>query len=582
MKTEEDWNEIYSCTGELDSRYENLLKQNMDSYEKILENVWGDLDACVNHAIKNGNHAAFVKYYINKAYDQYGLFEKVMLDSFFKRNVNVKEYVKWVIMKNEYWKAPNIDFKVDNYVICSKSTLYSWLNGNNGRLPRKYEVVQICFYLNMSYKEANRLLGASGNEMLYILDDVDAICMFYLDYFYKKENRNIPVLKKLEKVKNMINSEARINDADLYAVKKVGAALKAQINEPKEKLSRYPFGWNFDERISLLKEELRAIDGILLPKQEDSPFYLTICYQKKFEECEQEEDFECFIRNYDFGILHYGYTAQTGKFINSRRYKKNLYVPSIELKADIRSGELDNFLEQKDIQFYNDYFEREYWKDSISEENKKNTITILNKIWMIRWLKSDCDKVEFEGSGNLTKVEDMVNGRNVFKVDKSRYRVDLSDTFNAYKFSVNNKENLIKFCIACGREDDLGMYLRLANYWDRDYFINDISLEPIEKRDAFIIYAIKYRDALINAWSQIIKRESPERNLIEFKKKVKDNFPFLQLALTINRDIEFVAAQAIHRSDDFKRLMRSLIYPVIYKDGESSKTWCKEFEKRSE
>ena len=77
-----DWNEIYSYKAEKEfqGEYERRLSYNKKTYREIEDNKWKTLQACVDWAIQMGNHAAFVRFYLHKAYDQYSFFEFVLED----------------------------------------------------------------------------------------------------------------------------------------------------------------------------------------------------------------------------------------------------------------------------------------------------------------------------------------------------------------------------------------------------------------------------------------------------------------------------------------------------------------------
>ena len=74
-------------------------------------------------------------------------------------------------------------------------------------------------------------------------------------------------------------------------------------------------------------------------EEEDIPFFLTRWYETHFRNCKEEESFHDFIKNFDFGIIRYGYTAKTQEFISDKRFQKNLYMPDIEFRADVRASQ---------------------------------------------------------------------------------------------------------------------------------------------------------------------------------------------------------------------------------------------------
>ena len=80
-----------------------------------------------------------------------------------------------------------------------------------------------------------------------------------------------------------------------------------------------------------------------------------------------------------------------------------------------------------------------------------------------------------------------------------------------------------------------------------------------------------------------MKKKYPDKNEIEFQNQIKENFPFLQLMLIINRDIQFISSQIENKNaKNLKRIKNDLIYPVEYRTDnfETKKMWYLEYEKR--
>ena len=52
-------------------------------------------------------------------------------------------------------------------------------------------------------------------------------------------------------------------------------------------------------------------------------------------------------------------------------------------------------------------------------------------------------------------------------------------------------------------EEYIGIYMRLANYWTKDYLKQEkLDEAHMDRKNAFIIYAMKYRDALLLRWDK--------------------------------------------------------------------------------
>ena len=122
-----DWNEIYSYKAEKEfqGEYERRLSYNKKTYREIEDNKWKTLQACVDWAIQMGNHAAFVRFYLHKAYDQYSFFEFVLEDMLSMYHIKKKEYA-------------------------------AWKNSAENRMPEKYEIVQMGLYIGLSCEETNQ------------------------------------------------------------------------------------------------------------------------------------------------------------------------------------------------------------------------------------------------------------------------------------------------------------------------------------------------------------------------------------------------------------------------------------------
>lgn len=130
-------------------------------------------------------------------------------------HIKKKEYAAWKIIKNTYWIKKDIaDIFADKKSICSTKTLYSWINSAENRMPEKYEIVQMGLYIGLSCEETNQLLEAAGKELLYIMNAMDAICMFYLDFYHNEkssdtEDHEMKMKRKQEiifEVKEKVNS----------------------------------------------------------------------------------------------------------------------------------------------------------------------------------------------------------------------------------------------------------------------------------------------------------------------------------------------------------------------------------------
>ena len=573
-----DWNEIYSYKAEKEfqGEYERRLSYNKKTYREIEDNKWKTLQACVDWAIQMGNHAAFVRFYLHKAYDQYSFFEFVLEDMLSMYHIKKKEYAAWKIIKNTYWIKKDIaDIFADKKSICSAKTLYSWINSAENRMPEKYEIVQMGLYIGLSCEETNQLLEVAGKELLYIMNAMDAICMFYLDFYHNEkssdtEDHEMKMKRKQEiifEVKEKVNSWT--NEDEMF--------LKQAFTE------------GFEERKVTLEGKATLQNEKLHLEEEDIPFFLTRWYETHFRNCKEEESFHDFIKNFDFGIIRYGYTAKTQEFISDKRFQKNLYMPDIEFRADVSASQLIRYEKKENIHFFHENLRHYYQKICDKKELKEQEVVyLLSVIWKIGWLKSDVEKVCLDfGKNAFSKTKELIYGRNLLKADKKRYKNLAGKHEAAYEFAVKSKESLIQFCVACGMEEYIGIYMRLANYWTKDYLKQEkLDEAHMDRKNAFIIYAMKYRDALLLRWEKTVKEKYPDRNTVEFRNKMKDDFPFLQLMLTVNREIQFVSSEIEALNiKNLKRVKNDLIYPVSYNKPVElyvERMWYHRYEKRLE
>ena len=97
-----DWNTIYSQYGKISSENREKIE---DIYKNVKKNHYTTLDDCVNHAITNGNHIAFVHFYMEKIKSQKEIFLKILwqyMDEYeaeCKKNKNLPAWSNFKIIK---------------------------------------------------------------------------------------------------------------------------------------------------------------------------------------------------------------------------------------------------------------------------------------------------------------------------------------------------------------------------------------------------------------------------------------------------------------------------------------------------
>ena len=130
------WNDIY-----IDNRIhmKEYCDNNQKKYNEMKPEHYKTLDACVDYAIENGDHAAFVHFFMEKAKSQKEVFCSILweyLDEYNKmreRNKELPTWGKFRILDADYWRTYN--FECSNYTeeelkkYCySVPTLSNWKN----------------------------------------------------------------------------------------------------------------------------------------------------------------------------------------------------------------------------------------------------------------------------------------------------------------------------------------------------------------------------------------------------------------------------------------------------------------------
>ena len=98
-----------------------------------------------------------------------------------------------------------------------------------------------------------------------------------------------------------------------------------------EMFLKQAFTEGFEERKVKLEGKATLQNEKLHLEEEDIPFFLTRWYGKHISEIvSKKESFHDFIKNFDFGIIRYGYTAKTQEFISDKRFSvKSIYICQI-------------------------------------------------------------------------------------------------------------------------------------------------------------------------------------------------------------------------------------------------------------
>lgn len=184
-------------------------------------------------------------------------------------------------------------------------------------------------------------------------------------------------------------------------------------------------------------------------------------------------------------------------------------------------------------------------------------LKVVNSIWEISKIDSETKNKKAKAS-KYFKVKTLIEGSDVLEKRKDyREEGNASVDTQIYVMDTTEKTDLIKYAVATGRENEIDKYLKYAGFWNEDLSSvrNIEDNELVDHTDFLFIYAMKYRDALLEKWADNLKvnREAYMRN-------AKSEFPFIKLLMTINRDIQFVNEKIL--SSKMDDLEDKLVYPV--------------------
>ena len=194
-----NWKYVYQCS---DESYEEVRKERAIYYNHIKEEDYKTIDRCVAFALKNGNHAAFAKYFIEKAMSNVKLFSQ-KLQEYIDASKDIG--VQWGSLRlitSACWRSAEFTYTKENIERASYGVpmLSNWKNGVC--IPDKDVIIQIGLSLGLDSVKTNELLRLAGHEKMYVLDIVDTIVLYYLDNYCDSK---LSPFEKLKHVKEQIN-----------------------------------------------------------------------------------------------------------------------------------------------------------------------------------------------------------------------------------------------------------------------------------------------------------------------------------------------------------------------------------------
>lgn len=565
---------------------EKRIQEIKTEYAGISKSEYKTVKACVEYAMKHHSHVAFARYYLENDW----LFEDELFRDEFQYCIEEKEedqkgwWYSCRLIKPGFFYDPNVTsqmLRTDKKLFSGKSSLAQWKQGDN--IPGRETIIQCGFYLGLNANGVNHLLHRAGYEGLYILNGAEAICCFYLNFFYETESE-LSGFEKLCKVKEKINQYYQNLD---YKEKGLLRAWRGKKKEEKDgsytdshnpMLLAYDkkLGWNIEEEIRQLQELPCIRQSVLSMDREISPdytAYLTLCLTQEMNKCKEEQDLDNFLKESQdiFTIKGYGFLWKTWKYIEKvKKYKKNLYVSAVMPESRVR-GDLNMFDQNRF--FLNSSCEKVYHQLEAGEKPALADVTdALKSILRMQTPHQQGNVKVARGSFNLLDL--LLTGRNIalMRYTKSKesggtsYRYILEDEKidQAFMYDIGDRNNLIKFCLATGNEDELDHYLELAGFKT----LNLAKKYDIQnKTDVLLEYILEYKTALLKKWCDDISKKGWGVSEAQARIELNAKFPTIKLLMLVNQDIEDVMWHVWNPDEPLHEKMVQknesyLIYPV--------------------
>lgn len=466
---------------------------------------------CVDNAIENGNHQAFVEFFFRSGMVKF--FKELFLEEYRLLIANASELKNKQIYKSKYWRNSNCignktvikDYKEMYY---EDSSIGQWWYDDDALIPGKDELVQIGLYKCWGVDEVNRLLIVSGQQQLYPLDIVDAVGMFYLECF-KDDGRSYE--EKIAVVKNEINN-------------KLIDVGNRKLNSSPQKVG-YFGEQTINDEIKYLINEYNVNDEV--GGDVKDTVLITEYVNNKLKIAVKNKEFDCFFDNVKDLVAkkQYGYLRRTLQYIESfEKYKKNLFYPGYVFSAKLSAKEIKTMIDNGQI--------HKIWNGGDKVKAIGEKISWLNEIWKIKNILNE-SKPDIKGGGGRMVVKGLIEGRQ----EKQQTQLD-GDEEKVYTIKNDNILHIYKFAIAAGREDELGEYLIRSGY--REENLNNVISETDciykeihwEVTESIFVYCMSLRDRLIDIWA------SKMSDSIINKQYMKNKFPIIQLIMEVNRELQ--------------------------------------------
>ena len=544
----------------LERAYEEARRQDAAYYQMLSPKSYETIAVCVKEAVERGNHVCFARYWMEHAYLSGERFASVLEE---KLKTWKKQYGRQdgiYLFRAEQWNSLNADNTMESLRTLSygAAMLSNWKNGREQ--PQREAVIQLGIYFQMDAEEVNDLLYLAGRDRLYPLHLADIPAIYYLNRYAREESPHsieecyTRLLEVRGEIQKLMQEKAKTDD-------RLAVLEKPMRKSPDGKLEQLAYRQKVGTG---LEEELEAFG-----KAHSGDGYrgsVTWYYVGKYGYPSTEGDFRTFLEaaKQELGMRRHRYQYLTNRFVETN-WKYQKYGRTLGWNLT-KNGVAEAYRIISEDGLYPGYRGLEMGKEENWSANKGQIA--LRAIWkQSNYLEPELmpfqDLCEEVGHGTRYKVDQLQHGREMQK----RYVPQLS-----------SKAETMKYCVATGREDDLPEYLIHAGYWEWDLYEEASACYDqnrawemegqLDKTDSLMLYALLYRDALIEEWVE----HWPEKTHISksrLQQELKVQFPLIHLLMTINRDLQYAAKEIClktekqqERERQLKALCSAMVYPI--------------------
>ena len=589
----------------------------------------------VDAAMSSGNHLAFAQEFIDTFIQcgEYGLSYDVLMslakskvEKYLSRKAAEKPPLKRGLsrerkktvemhrklqapyyMKDTAWTSPSCSYplvgssrkkgaaaiepgqKTGSKVLYSQEGRKKWKTGT--RIKRNV-LVQHALVMGLNADETDDLLMRAGYPGLYPLDAIDACAIINLNEYAGK--LEISPYEVLAKVKNDINHILQDLEGPGIVFVEKGTADGAWQGVLTSAAGRY-----IDQELQGLREVFERQKKVSkLSAGSGLTKFLTRFYSKRIKNA---HDVAAYFHdsgidaNVIFTQRYYGFLKKTKEYLYDwRRYRKNLLPCTWELTAAFADHDFIRDRRFRPEKAVYDSSVQTILKnlanaEADSDQYYEDCLRLLQYVRSFDVLNQSGDLISL----NSYKKDKFTYGRIMLEGEKKKFkRVDFDTyetsptTITGYVLEMKKKHDVVRFALSAGREEEIGDYLMLARYWKRNWYreiSGGKSLAACRKEgfypdpiDKLVIYALLYRDKLIEKWCHKKADETVIRD------QIRDVFPMRELILEISYDISFVymyGIKHIHRTKikdpaaideiytEFEDLRQNMIFPVQWLDS---------------